>query len=629
MKFNKILSTLAAGLMLVAAGACTDEVKYDPAPKFDGDEVYFNLDEIGQLDIETDATSVSFHLYRVDASAPLTIGLESSVTDPDGEPATDIFDVPTEVTFPAGETSIEVPVGITFSAVTAETPYSMFVKIAGEKQTPYGATEGNFTLLYGTKYVPWREYLAGEYASFQMAGLWSYLYDAPLYVRESTNMPALTQYRIEGPFSDLEYNYLMTVHSDIKVAVEGETEDCFLVTMETLRFVAEGFDPFGDGSIFAYLDGYTFIKGQVNPEYTPEQIMRLCTLNEIGIPYYKPSTGEIFLFLVAQKAQMIGQFSYYPSAGGWQHIQFPGFLTLGVYIFDGGVSIDGTGLEEKQFDIMKTADTYGMKYTLRHGNLTDAQIEAAENELLLDEESPVITNSEATVKFELTAGEYTLIVVGVNEAGEKTCDKVQHFTYAPSVDDGFDTIGYAAYTDGFMCSLDGDISPATWQVEVQQDRNNPAIYRLKNAYRQWAIDNGTPEMAMRGNYYVTINTENSTLVYITEGNLGLRNSVQEGAVYGYSVAAQMLAEGKTAAAIRLRKMNGTMKNNVISFPVNSLLVAYANELPDYQTANTKSSFKLDLNTLTPVASAPVRGRIVNPQEKSELINVANNNVMLR
>ena len=135
MKITKILSALAAIIML-AAGACSDEVKYDPAPAYTGDEVYFKLDEIGTLMIEPQATSVSFHLYRVNKNGELTVGLESTVTNPSGESVAEIFNVPTSVTFPDGQNAVEVPVGIVFSAVTAEMKYTLDVKIVGEEQTP-------------------------------------------------------------------------------------------------------------------------------------------------------------------------------------------------------------------------------------------------------------------------------------------------------------------------------------------------------------------------------------------------------------------------------------------------------------------------------------------------------------
>ena len=613
MKTNKILSCLAAGL-LFAAGACTDEVKYDPADLYQGNEVYFDLNEIGQLDIETDATSVSFHLYRNDSSKDIVVGLESTVVNNEGEDASAIFGVPSEITFPAGETSVEVPVSVVFADVESEKPYTMFVKIAGESPTPYGATEGEFTLLYGIKYVPWREYMAGQPGWFQMAGLWTYYYDESVYVRESINRPELTQYRISGPFSDLVYDYLFTVHSDVEVAVEGAQGPCYLVTMETLLMEAEGFDPFGDGSILAYLDGYTFIAGQVNPEYTPQQIIYLCGRNDIGVPYFDTTTGMFHVLLVCQKAQNIGQFGYYPSAGGWNTLQLPGFKKYNLAIYETGFNVDAAGDQQKKFTFYKNDDVEAMKYGMYAGTLTEEEVTAKAEELLADGDVEEITDNEYSAVFELASGDYTVVLAGI-DGGELVATKAYSFSYVAS--SNFVTVGTCEYSDAFMSSLDTELPNVTVTCEVQEDPANPKVYRIKNPYRAWAVETENEHMLMDGNYYLTVNCQDPKLVYIEESNLGLRNDIFEGPIYGYSVAAQSLANGVRPATIKLRKQNGTLTNNVISFPVNTLLVASQSELPDYQPANIKANFKIVLN----LDAAQSKGRIAGTPARTDRVSL--------
>lgn len=617
MKTTKILSTLAAGIVLATAGACTDKIEYDAEPAYTGNQVFFNLAEIGQLDIETDATEVTFNLYRADKSKELTVGLESAVTNEEGEDASAIFGVPTQVTFPSGQNVVAVPVSILFDDVEAEKPYTLSVKVNGESTSPYGAAEAEFTLLYGTKYVDWREYLAGQGCTVQMAGLWSYFYESELWMRESINMPSKTQYRVPGPFSDLLYNYLMTVDTDYKLEVPGETEDCYLVNMPNLELVAEGFDPFGDGSVLTFVDAFNFVANicvHSSIEPTTENVINVAAkgLREpIQLSYFKPSTGQIFLNLFAQKLADISSSdrygSYYPSAGGVQLFQFPGYKTYGVYVYDGGVSIDGTGLEKKNFDIYKTEETPGMKFELFPGTLTGDELTAAENDIEADEEIEIVTEDEITASFEIEPGDYTLVVIGVETDGSKVCSKAFSFTYEPTVSDAFQTIGYAQYTDGFMNSLDPDLTAVTMEVAVQTNPERPGVYRLKNPYRQWAVETENEGMLMNGNYYIYVNAEDPKLVYIEESCIGIRRNVIEGPVYAYSVAAQKLAEGMKPATIRLRKLCGTLENNVITFPVSQLLVAPESELPNYQAANTKMSFKLDLSTLQEQQSAPIRG----------------------
>lgn len=626
MKITKILSALAAIIML-AAGACSDEVKYDPAPAYNGDEVYFKLDEIGTLMIEPQATSVSFHLYRVNKNGELTVGLESTVTNPSGESVAEIFNVPTSVTFPDGQNAVEVPVGIVFSAVTAEMKYTMDVKIVGEEQTPYGATSGTFTLLYGTTYEPWAEYIEGQYGTVQMAGVWDYYYETPILYHQSINMPELTQYQAEGPFSDYIFNYTMTVHSDCVLNIDGmEGVECLLVTAENIVLDSR-IDLFGDGSDAVWLDPYSFVSAFAKTT-DRERILNILDLNKDKFPpaYFVPSTGTFYLTLVLQKASDVGQnSSYYPSAGGLNIIQLPGFKTYGVYIGEAGVSIDDTGLEEKQFEFAMTQDTPGLKYGIKAGELTDAQLEEAIEELAADKDAEVITKSGSIVKFELNPGPYTVYALGVDEEGNAIDDNgkpvvaSRSFEYEPTFDDGYRTIGYMDFRDGYMCSI-GEFDPMTWKVEVQTNENEPGVYRLKNPYRTWAELNEVPEMVIRGNHYLIIHAPKDNQVWIEKSNIGLRNTYAEGPLFVYSEAGRLLDAGRPLTNISVRRNLGEIKNEVVEFKVNTLLAAYESALPEWTTANTRSTFKLYLNTLTTEAPSDmkIRSRIATREENTNL-----------
>lgn len=622
MKTNKILSFAAAAL-LMAAGACTDEVKYDPAQKFNGDEVYFDLNEIGELDIETDATSVSFHLYRVDTSKEINVALNSTVTNSEGESVAQIFDVPTTVTFPAGESFIEVPIGVTFSAVESEVPYTLMVSVGGadDAVTPYGPTEATFTLIYGIKYEPWHEYLADEYATFQMKGLWSYLYETPLYERKSINMPNLTMFRAEGPFSDLLYNYDMTVNYDYKLEVEGETDDCYLVYMQPLPLEAEGFDPFGDGSIFSFIDAFYYVSNIAIANgfpTDPETIIWIATealTNPVQLSYYVPARGQIYLNLMAMKYgdYLKGETGYYPSAGGVQFIQFPGFKSYGVVAFEDGYSIQPGGDEVKKIIVRKTEDTPEMKFALYSGTLTEDEVAAKAHEILADENIETVEDTEVTMEYELASGDYTFVVIGI-DGGEVKATFDINFSYVSN--SSFVTVGTAEYTDGFMNTIDTSNPTITVTVDLQQDVNNPGIYRLKNPYRAWMAEAIEEElgydesMLLPGNYYITINAEDKRMVYIEQSNTGLQFDTMQGPLYVYSLAAQRLAQGVKPSTIKLQQQCGRLNGNTITFPVvkdgAALLMAYASELPNYTNADMKNSFKVVLN-ITEEEGAPIRG----------------------
>ena len=102
----------------------------------------------------------------------------------------------------------------------------------------------------------------------------------------------------------------------------------------------------------------------------------------------------------------------------------------------------------------------------------------------------------------------------------------------------------------------------------------------------------------------------ANLVYIEKSNLGLRFSPAQGNVFAYSMAAEMLAEGKTPMAIKLQRANGTLKNGVITFSVQKLYVGYENDA-EWTNANLTGTFRLDLNTLTNQVPAELSTRVGN------------------
>ena len=556
MKTNKILSALAAGLVLVGAASCTEKANWDPAPIYSGEEVYFSPQEIGTLDIETDATSVDFKLYRSNGEKAATVVLNSTVTDPDGEPATEIFDCPTEVTFPAGETVVNVPVGITFSAVTAEKPYTLKVTIGDGEGTPYGPTEATFTLLYATKYTEWE--------------------------------------------------YIITINENIPVEVEGVEGPLYLPTLKSIDTGVE----IKEGENYVIVDNWTFWLNY-NPNYTTEQVKRLLERNEMPVSYYQPSTGKISLQMIGQTTATIGTLSSYKSLDGEYKIQLPGFKTYEIYAFQDGVNIDATGAEEVVFEIIKGADTYAFKSQLVLGSLEGAALENAAKALAENEDIAASTE-DGRFSFPVSNGTtYTLVVAALGEDGALVKHLGKTFTFTSTQPaDGYKTIGYAKYTDGFMSAIFEGAGAWSAFVEVQEKEDEPGIYRLKNAYRQWAYENEQPESAMRGNYYLNINAKDANLVYIEKSNLGLRFSPAQGNVFAYSMAAEMLAEGKTPMAIKLQRANGTLKNGVITFSVQKLYVGYENDA-EWTNANLTGTFKLELNTLTNQVPAELSTRVGN------------------
>ena len=120
MKLNKITSMLFGGALLFGAAACTDEVEYTPTEPIAVEGVYFSETESNVVDIHDNANKVAINLYRVNADKAITVDLSGEVLGANGTPVPQIFDVPTQVSFPAGETVVPIEIGVVFGDVTPE-----------------------------------------------------------------------------------------------------------------------------------------------------------------------------------------------------------------------------------------------------------------------------------------------------------------------------------------------------------------------------------------------------------------------------------------------------------------------------------------------------------------------------
>lgn len=607
MKLNKILSAFAAGVLVASSlASCTDEVKYDPSPVYDGDEVYFSAQAPSQVSIPQSATEVSVTLYRTNGDKAITVGLEGSVTNAAGEELPNIFSVPTEVTFDQGVTEVPVQIGVDFTQVVPETPYTLHLKVRGEDQTPYGTTELQCTLINATLWTDWEEVLEGDYAEVGWDTPWYadgvLEYGVEIYTRHSQTGRERTQFRFEQPFSDLDFDFVLTAYHDLPVTINEK--ECFFTYMDDIYLPDIPWNG-EDGAIIQDLLSW-YVGGNKNPA----NIDRIVSLfNEQGwvVCNYCPELGTLHIPTAYMNASMMaeGRANVY----GTIEVQLPGFLTYGVLVSDGGVIVDATGVEQKIINVVKTADTPAFKAQLYKGKLTKAEAEVKGAEMAADEDVPTYTEASVNLSFELENGDYTVVAVALDADGAVKYTHSYAFTYESTIpDSGYRTIGMAPYSEGLMPAI-MNVQSSVINVEVQQNQDNPNLYRLKNVYRAWAEANDMADMALPGNYYITIDVTDPTFVLIDQCNLGLRPSITGGDIYMWTLAGQQLSEGMTKGKIKMLRNNGTFKNGIILFAAGKALVAPQNQLPEFTPS--AGQFMIDLNKLEPIEeNAPIRGQVM-------------------
>lgn len=137
------------GLMALTLTSCHDDPEYTPASGVATPPAYFNLSDETAIDLEDTSSDFVVHIYRADAKGELTVPLATTVTAEDNNP-TNIFTIPTSVTFADGVTMADIKIGFELADIVPMKSYYFNFKVDGET-TPYFSTDVN----YDVSYVPW------------------------------------------------------------------------------------------------------------------------------------------------------------------------------------------------------------------------------------------------------------------------------------------------------------------------------------------------------------------------------------------------------------------------------------------------------------------------------------------
>ncbi len=127
---------VSAAILMVAAGACTEEVpEYVKADVPEGAQAFF-VDVPSSFDLTDGDGTIEVTAFRGNTSSDATVGLTSE--------ADAIFSVPSSVNFAAGSESSVITISYDPDKVVPETPYSFTLTLA-DNTTPYGASSCSFT----------------------------------------------------------------------------------------------------------------------------------------------------------------------------------------------------------------------------------------------------------------------------------------------------------------------------------------------------------------------------------------------------------------------------------------------------------------------------------------------------
>ena len=194
---KKLLYFLAVAGTTMFASSCTDDLEYTPAGQPSGQQVYFAVDLAETINLEVNSSSVTIPVSRVvtDEAASFSI----FATEESG-----LFTIPSTVDFAAGESTANLVITYTYSALTQDQTYSCTLTIGDTKNTsPYGMTSYEFSLIAPS---PWTSLGEGTLTDDVITGAFSIDENQvfTVEIQESDNTPGM--YRIVDPYINNRYS---------------------------------------------------------------------------------------------------------------------------------------------------------------------------------------------------------------------------------------------------------------------------------------------------------------------------------------------------------------------------------------------------------------------------------------
>lgn len=190
---NKILKSLFLACIILTAGACTEEVEFNPTGQPEGNQVYFANTLNSRVEISKKENSFIVPVSRSLAGEAITVDIESHCSEKLA------FDIPSSVSFAEGETEALFQISYNPSHLSYEEWSKIKLRISSENDTtPYGDTEYAFTV--GIP-APYKSLGMGTYTETFLAeafGLSTVTY--PVEVLENELKP--NYFRLKNPYGE-------------------------------------------------------------------------------------------------------------------------------------------------------------------------------------------------------------------------------------------------------------------------------------------------------------------------------------------------------------------------------------------------------------------------------------------
>lgn len=611
MNFTKSFIPAALALMTVALPSCKDDGYWDgasvsPDAVTADEQVSYSATFLPGDEIPDPTFELTLSRGTTEGSA--TIALAAAMADAAGKYTLPVdpgvWSVPASVTFAPGQNSVTIPVTLKATEIGS---YKLRVSVADPSFVALGGNSSwtvSATIQGSTPDPVWESMGKGKYTN-------GYFFD---YVYEVEVEKDVAQY------------------SEDQLGYYGHYR---LVAPMTEGFQSEGYYEAGymEGNPPAYIQFYIVAPGQTIPNTditVPDGDQYYCYIPQYDTGFHNPNYEGTVLALGPQNltnttiadcagqavlgwktaptasnpqgeigAVGLGCYLYIVSAGGgWNYLRdsktmnfvFPGY-SLGDYSFTlayGGHLIDAEKQEFLISDVEITGKDVAYVYTgvVKTAVAADAlaAVQAAVDALGSDEPAstdlPEVTKLTASgsAKFQVEeSGSYTIAAISYDADGSAQESQTVTVKFTSINDMGGDTnwktLGVGEYHDDILTvayELDPDY--LTYEVEVQQNVNEPGRYRIVNPYGKGIYPYNIGDLTTLDEY-MEFDATNPQMVLIPAYALG--NITNLGTCTVYSMSYYQKALGATDEDIIAAGYGGTLDLGIITFPARCILAEFS------------------------------------------------------
>lgn len=548
-KFIKFAYAAMVGVAVLATTACTEEYSYDSIAKESGQEVFFPTTNASSKSLEMGEGNMTFEIpvSRVKTNEALTVNITSSVAQ-----HPNLFSIPSSVSFAAGQAETTIPVTYNAAELGYEAPDTVKVAIADDAAvTPYGAKEYSVAVL-----IPAPLKLLGT-GSFTDNFWFEEGNDVQIY--QNTLNP--NEFRVMDPFAMCAQYAACTGNQSEYVTLTllqpGETLAGVNITKSDLVYFSSintGYfhSSYSQEVWLHHPAAFSSLRNEGAWVYS-----KVVDYQENGLP------GRI----------QLAPYYYMDGVGGWNKtsennvvvIDFPGYTpkdyTLEMEYF--GVLTDLAGMPNAAINLTLGEDVSDARAIVMSADVDDDAV--ADAIAAGDIEAVAVEAGTQYIPIaEGLTGKLKVIVVVLEEGVVKAMTSA-YFEYYGGGANPWESLGIGLYTDDLVYPLyTEDGSSATYEVEIQENTDEPGLYRLVDPYG--ANFPYYPYAVSYTSSAIEVNATDADAVYILEQSTGL--NLGDGEI-------SILTEGGNYYAyygpdyydaLKTNGYFGKLVNGVITFP---------------------------------------------------------------